>query len=527
MNPLRTLLGLMLHYARPTSLSFAIIVLATADAQLLTNNGAVITGSAGSDITVLGTVQNQGATGVLDINGTLSLTGDFIHDAPNSAFGSSSGTVVLNGGVQAITGLGNAIFNSLTLAGTGDKTLMRATEVGGNYIGSAGTLDLNDRRLMLNGNTLTVRNSASNAIERTTGFVVSETDALSGYGTLRWNIGAAGSAGAQYEYPFGSAAISHYLPVRLTFSSAGGGIGGYVSLSTYPTDPNPSPNNRPLPTGLPSLTDMAGLENAHNVLDRWWVMATGGYLTAPVADIRFSYRDSEWNSGSNLIAEPTLMLQDFWNGQWQYPPSVADAVSNTLTTIGRTLRNGPWTASTIGSPLPMELIAFQAKRSSDALVSLEWTTATELNNAGFEVWRMIEGEDDFKEVGWVDGRGTTQQLSRYTLNDANATDRVSYYKLKQVDYDGTPSWSDAVAVEGARASARLIAYPNPARDNVRLSGLPEDAEAISMNDSSGRLVKQWPATQSLDGLAHLERGVYTIAVQRNNHAPQTLKIVLE
>ncbi|MFZ1692870.1 MAG: hypothetical protein WAT74_06730, partial [Flavobacteriales bacterium] len=183
--------------------------------------------------------------------------------------------------------------------------------------------------------------------------------------------------------------------------------------------------------------------------------------------------------------------------------------------------------TTMGLPLPVELLSFSARRNSVAEVRLDWVTATEMNNAGFELWRLIEGEDAFTQVAWLDGHGTTQQLTSYEHADGNPTDRVSYYRLKQVDITGHSTWSDVVAVEGARVAVRVIAYPNPARDHMRLSGLPEDAEAIMMHDAAGRLVKQWPATSLLDGLGALERGVYSIAVQRTSGAPTTLRIVLE
>jgi len=221
---------------------------------------------------------------------------------------------------------------------------------------------------------------------------------------------------------------------------------------------------------------------------------------------------------------------NIWTPIFPASPALEPRIQGNGGTHGYTAvlaNDGELYITTMGLPLPVELLSFSARRNNNAEVRLEWITATELNNAGFELWRMIDGEEEFKQVAWLDGHGTTQQLTSYEHADANATDRVSYYRLKQVDITGHSTWSDVVAVEGARTTARLIAYPNPARDDVRLSGLPEDAEAIVMHDAAGRLVNQWPATSLLDGLGAMERGVYSIAVQRFNAPPMMLRIVLE
>ncbi len=179
-----------------------------------------------------------------------------------------------------------------------------------------------------------------------------------------------------------------------------------------------------------------------------------------------------------------------------------------------------------GQVLPVELLSFTGERLNAREVRLDWSTATEHNNAGFEVWRLIEGEADFTEVGWVDGAGDSQQRTDYSHVDANDADRTSYYKLKQVDHDGRSEWTPVVAVAGARRGAELLAYPNPAHGQVMLTGLPAGTTAVTLHDASGRVVRSWGALALLDGLEALQRGVYTVQVLGTD-GPRAVRVVLE
>lgn len=495
-----------------------------AQAQLLTNNGAVITSTFGSAVIVNGGVLNQGATGILDNNGSLMITGDFTHNAPNSCFGASQGEVSLNGGAQTIGGNNVAVFNDLSLDGTGTKTLLQDVEVGGAHASPAGTLFLNGRTLDLGTHQLTIRNPAPSAINRTTGFIVSETDPNAGYSFVRWNIGDAPVNA--YTIPFGNAATGEYLPFTATILAPGVGVSGYVRMATYPTITLANPNNRPLPTGMVNLIDVSGAENAPNVLDRWWIMESEGYTSAPVATTQFTYRDNEWSTGTNTIVESTLQLERRVN-TWTMMSTVANTTANTLTTIGQPLITSTWTAAELGSPLPVELLSFTGERMNDREVMLRWSTATESNNAGFEVWRMLEGEETFAEVGWVDGVGNSQTLSSYELADDNASDRTSYYKLKQVDNNGVSEWSDVLSVAGTRHAAEIVAYPNPARDRLMLTGPLTDVERIDLVDAGGRAVRSWGRTMLLDGLDDLERGMYMVIASHIGGGSSIVRVILE
>jgi photosystem II stability/assembly factor-like uncharacterized protein len=116
------------------------------------------------------------------------------------------------------------------------------------------------------------------------------------------------------------------------------------------------------------------------------------------------------------------------------------------------------------SVLPVELAGFEAK-SSGSSVELNWTTATEINNKGFEIERKIENV--WKTIGFVSGKGTTTLQSKYTfkddLNNISGTGKITY-RLKQIDFNGTYKYSNEIEVQVNNVPAGyslMQNYPNP------------------------------------------------------------------
>ncbi|HMQ75190.1 MAG TPA: right-handed parallel beta-helix repeat-containing protein [Flavobacteriales bacterium] len=218
-----------------------------------------------------------------------------------------------------------------------------------------------------------------------------------------------------------------------------------------------------------------------------------------------------------------------WMPTFPASPALEPRIQSTGGTHGYTAllgADGELYITIMGAPLPVELLTFTGHRINEREVRLDWSTATEHNNAGFEVWRMIEGEDDFTEVGWVDGEGDSQQRTDYIHVDANATGRQSYYKLRQVDHDGQQVWTAVVPVAGAQAGAQLVAYPNPATDHVRVEGATGEAR-MALFDAAGRMVRGWSPAPRIDGLAGLHRGCYTLVVERAPGARSVLRVMLQ
>ncbi|OGX89641.1 hypothetical protein BEN47_19530 [Hymenobacter lapidarius] len=110
-------------------------------------------------------------------------------------------------------------------------------------------------------------------------------------------------------------------------------------------------------------------------------------------------------------------------------------------------------------PLPVKLVLFTATATAQQGVALRWETASEENNASFEVERSAEGKA-FRSIRSVPGRGNVQSRSTYSVVDEAPLPGTSYYRLRQIDFDGTSTYSPVRSVALSRASAQhLQVYP--------------------------------------------------------------------
>jgi len=114
-----------------------------------------------------------------------------------------------------------------------------------------------------------------------------------------------------------------------------------------------------------------------------------------------------------------------------------------------------------GGIVPVELNSFTATANGKE-VTLNWSTATELNNQGFEVQRKF-GSNDFVTVGSVKGYGTTTSPNQYSYVDKLIDPGKYFYRLKQIDFNGTFEYSDVIEVEVRSVDKFALEqnYPNP------------------------------------------------------------------
>lgn len=85
--------------------------------------------------------------------------------------------------------------------------------------------------------------------------------------------------------------------------------------------------------------------------------------------------------------------------------------------------------------LPVVLLNFTATEVENSYVRLDWSTAAEINNEGFEVERSMDGIN-CETIGWVEGNGNSTLINTYSYNDMGAVSGINYYRLKQIDFDG-------------------------------------------------------------------------------------------
>ena len=111
--------------------------------------------------------------------------------------------------------------------------------------------------------------------------------------------------------------------------------------------------------------------------------------------------------------------------------------------------------------VPVELTSFTG-RIVEGKTLLEWTTTTETNNLGFEILRSIKNDDDWTTIAFISGKGTTIETQYYSFVDESMGGKL-FYRLRQVDYNGTYNYSDIIELNGVTVSTLLLEqnYPNP------------------------------------------------------------------
>ncbi len=120
-------------------------------------------------------------------------------------------------------------------------------------------------------------------------------------------------------------------------------------------------------------------------------------------------------------------------------------------------------------PTPVELQSFSAIVTGGK-VNLEWNTATEKNNRGFEIEKKSEGFD-YNTIGFVQGSGTVSTPKHYSFVDQNSSKGLFTYRLKQIDFDGSYTYSKEVTIDVPAASDFVLEqnYPNPFNPSTRIN----------------------------------------------------------
>ncbi|WP_179862110.1 DUF5050 domain-containing protein [Longibacter salinarum] len=168
------------------------------------------------------------------------------------------------------------------------------------------------------------------------------------------------------------------------------------------------------------------------------------------------------------------------------------------------------------NPLPVTLVGFDVRTSRDRAI-LEWTTASEVNNAGFGIERSADGTS-FEHIGFVNGAGTTEQAQSYRFADEDVpTGTTLHYRLRQTDVDGTTWLSPVQTVMLETVDTRIHALsPHPVRSQTTFSFETPVAGPLTLEvfDLLGRRVTK---------LAHgrYAAGTHTATIQPDGWASGT------
>ncbi|HEY6436975.1 MAG TPA: T9SS type A sorting domain-containing protein, partial [Ignavibacteriaceae bacterium] len=164
--------------------------------------------------------------------------------------------------------------------------------------------------------------------------------------------------------------------------------------------------------------------------------------------------------------------------------------------------------------VPVELASFSATRDNNDVI-LSWFTATETNNRGFEVQRKTNV--DYEGIAFVEGYGTTTETQNYLFRDVNVPSGTYTYRLKQMDFDGSFSYSDEVEIEQPAVFYLAQNYPNPFNPSTNiLYSVPTDGNvSLKVYDILGNevstLVDEFKQAGTFDVVfdgSNLSSGVY-------------------
>jgi hypothetical protein len=146
--------------------------------------------------------------------------------------------------------------------------------------------------------------------------------------------------------------------------------------------------------------------------------------------------------------------------------------------------------------VPVEFVSFTAENSDDEVV-LKWATATETNNSGFEIQRSrkskVKSQTDWISITFIDGIGTTTERTDYIYKDKVKESGIYYYRLKQIDFDGSFGYSQTVEVNISSPTDFVLYqnYPNPFNPSTTIKfSLPIKSNIkLEVYNSVGQLVE--------------------------------------
>lgn len=216
-------------------------------------------------------------------------------------------------------------------------------------------------------------------------------------------------------------------------------------------------------------------------------------------------------------------------------PCIDNAVNITGITddIDGDLRNPDIGADELDSPTPVEIISLGANCNNE-MVILSWTTVSEINNDYFIVEKSCDARQ-FYTVGRVDGAGNSNSIVNYIFKDLEQTCYDSFYRLKQVDFNGVFKYSEIITINCYVNSEPIISvFPNPfdgRNININTNTIIENVK-IEIYDATGRTMYKTIINQ-IDDNSHLtlynklKPGVYTIKLFFSNYISRHFVILVK
>lgn len=371
---------------------------------------------------------------------------------------------------------GSFEYSNLTLRGGGDKHLSSPGNVNG-------TLLLENGKLILGANDLTLSASASMIGGTASSYIQTNSS-----GRL-WQ-----TVSAPTLFPVGN---SSYNPAVLARSTGAGSHGVRVF-------------------DLVLTEGLSGIPLFELVVQRTWDLS--GFLGGSTLELTVQWNADEERPGFTRSA---CYLSQHLNGNWESMPAAA-ALGSDPYTFTRSAIVGLPSAFAMGSQsaLPVQLLSFRALKSQ-AFALLEWETGWERNHAYFAIERSSDGKH-FERIGTLAQRGEQQQSASYTWTDGSPLPGWNYYRLKQVDLNGTFEYSEVKTLQFPPIQSKLQVHPNPVQDILYVSREQwgESPEMIFLYDIRGQIRAAFAVDHAGSGieipLSSLPEGVYFLKVSNES-----------
>ena len=374
-----------------------------------------------------------------------------------------------------------------------------------------------------NGANLVIGNSATDALTRNTGYIITEGQ----NNNVVWNMG---TTTGTYTVPLGY--NSSYIPV--TFTKSAGVGNGSVTFSSYHTGWN---NSAMLPTGVLNV-NFNGVDNSAYTIDRFWKIGASGYTTKPtLTNFTLTYIDAEFTATGNYITEGQMGMQR-WNStinDWgDFIPGVTiDQTLNKITvpTVSSANFYSWWTMPAMngGHALPVELISFKG-RCDNGISTFTWSTASEQNNDHFTLERSPDGVN-WITVKTIKGAGNSNKLLSYSATDETAIATDNYYRLKQFDTDSKKATFSPIIRVSCNASTTpspaFTMYPNPSVGYLALRNVPEGASVNIFNPIGEIVYSEKLSSADTDlNLQDLSNGIYLVSINTGTSVT-TNKLIIQ
>jgi len=447
---------------------------------------------------------SDGAFDASASNSDISVGGNWTSYNSNAFIEGANSTVEFNGtALQTLAVPGGEIFKNIKLNNTASGSgiglqINNNLTVEGTVTFSSGKMDIGANQLTigtaLTNGTITGANSSKYVI----------TNATAGGG----NIKAFTNTNTAYVFPVGDS--TNYSPMTVTFTD-GPQPGAYITTTAVKAV------HPELLTASPPT----------KYISRYWSVEPTGLEANPVYNVSFSYVAAD-EVGVGTLYPIKYSTSTTTIGWLSCPGSTAAAVTGTSGANDNVLKTFTWAGLTTfsdftgagdGSPLPVTWLNFDAQfNNTTNYVDVSWTTASEINNDYFQVMRSVDAVN-FEVVGTVDGSGNSSLVKDYTFEDVNPLTGVSYYKIRQVDFNGMSDNTEirAVSNTGGEATCTLFTYPNPliGQDlTIVYSNLDKGNWEFRLVDITGKIVLSQNRTSELNAgaftlnLEQLPAGIY-------------------